>query len=71
MPWVKAADLLPPENEQIHVYDGARERMEFGRYAAGRWYVEDVRDGRLREITGVTHWAPVLDSEINDDSDDD
>ena len=27
--------------------------------------------GRLTRIAGVTHWAPILDSEINDDSDDD
>ena len=71
MPWIKAADLLPAEDEQVLIHDGVNQRMELGRYADGRWYVEDVRDGRLTRIAGVTHWAPMLESESNDDSDDD
>lgn len=71
MPWIKAADALPGENEQVRIYDSRNERIELGRYAAGRWYVEDLRDGRLTGVAWVTHWAPILDSEINDDSDDD
>lgn len=71
MPWVKAADTLPGENEEILIYDPERGRMELGRYAGGGWYVEDSRDGRLTRIEGVTHWAPILESESNDDSDDD
>lgn len=34
-----------------------------GVYAGGKWYIEDARDGRLEEAEGVTHWAPLLDSE--------
>ncbi|HEY9285792.1 MAG TPA: hypothetical protein VIP46_20245 [Pyrinomonadaceae bacterium] len=71
MPWVKAADVLPGEGEQVLIFDPARRRMETGRYVGGGWYVEDLRDGRLTRIAGVTHWAPLLDSESNDDSDDD
>ena len=70
MSWIKAAATRPPENEQILIHDGRNNRVELGRYVKGRWYVEDARDGRLREIAGVTHWAWVLDSLI-DDSDDD
>lgn len=71
MPWIKAADVMPCEGEQVLIYDPENRRMEVGRYAAGAWYVEDSRDGRLTRIEGVTHWAPLLDSESNDDSDDD
>ena len=70
MAWIKATEVTPPENEPILVHDAAHERIELGRYVGGRWYVEDPRDGRLREIAGVTHWAWVLDS-YTDDSDDD
>lgn len=62
---------MPQEDEQILIYDEKNRRIEFGRYVNGRWYVEDLRNGRLSEIVGVTHWGPVLDSETNDDSDDD
>jgi hypothetical protein len=71
MPWIKAADALPYENEQVRIFDPASRRIELGRYAGGAWHVEDLRDGRLTRVTWVTHWAPILDSEINDDSDDD
>ena len=71
MPWVKAADCLPGEGEQVLIFDPARGRMETGRYVRGRWYVEDACDGRLTRIAGVTHWAPILESESSDESDDD
>ncbi len=71
MAWVKTTDLLPAENEPVLVHDGRRDRMETGRLIRGRWYVEDARDGRLREIADVTHWAPLLDSYLHDDSEDD
>jgi hypothetical protein len=71
MSWIKATDVMPPEDEQILLHDAANERIEVGRYVGVRWYVEDVRDGRLRGIEGVTHWAWILDSQLNDDSDDD
>lgn len=71
MPWVKAADALPCEGEQVLVYDPERRRMELGRYAGGAWYVEDERDGSLKRIEGVTHWSPILESYLNDESEDD
>ena len=71
MPWVKADECLPGEGEQILIYDPARRRMELGRYAGGAWYVEGGSGGRLTRVAGVTHWAPILESESNDDSDDD
>jgi hypothetical protein len=71
MPWVRVADLLPQEDAQVLVHDGRKEKIELGRYVKGRWYVEDPADGRLAEVSGVTHWAPVLDSYLEDESDDD
>lgn len=71
MPLVKASEHTPPEDEPIHIHDGEGGRILTGRYVAGRWYVEDARDGSLRQIEGVTHWGWILDSELNDDSDDD
>ena len=71
MPWIKAADVLPSEDEEILIYHPEKRRMEVGRYSGGAWYAEDSRDGGLTRIAGVTHWAPVLDSESYDDSDDD
>ena len=71
MAWIKATDVKPPENVQILLHDNARSRIEVGRYVAGRWYVEDQRDGRPREVAGVTHWAWMLESQLGDDSDDD
>ena len=70
MPWFKASEWKPAEGEQVLIHDGARERVEFGRYVGGRWYVEDLRDGGLKEIEGVTRWAPVLESEEYDPADD-
>ena len=70
MGWIKASDVTPPEDEPILLHDNRHSRIEVGRYVAGRWYVEDTRDGRLREVAGVTHWAWLLDSQL-DDSDDD
>lgn len=69
--WIKAAKRMPPENEQIRIHDDRNNRIELGRYIGGRWYVEDLRDGRLSETTGVTHWGWLLESELTDDSDDD
>ena len=71
MAWIKASDVKPPEGEPVLVHDNARGRAEVGRYVGGRWYVEDERDGRLREVAGVTHWAWILDAYLEDDSDDD
>ena len=70
MPWFKVTDATPAEGEQVLIHDGANERIEVGRYAGGRWYVEDLKDGRLTEIAGVTRWGPVLDSEEYDPADD-
>ena len=70
MPWFKVEDARPAEGEQVLIHDGANERIEFGRYVGGRWYVEDSTGGQLTEIDGVTHWGPVLDSEEYDPADD-
>lgn len=70
MPWIKVADLMPQENEQILIYDERTSRMECGRYINGKWYIEDAQNGQLSEITGVTHWSLILDSML-DTSDDD
>ena len=80
MSWIKVTDFKPPENEpilihddknKILIHDDKNNRMETGLYLGGRWYVEDVRDGTLREIAGVTHWGRLLDSQLDDDGDDD
>ena len=70
MPWFKASDSKPAENERVLIHDGENRRMEAGRYVGGRWYLEDARGGRLIEVEGVTHWAPLLDSEEYDPADD-
>ncbi len=70
MAWVKASDLKPQDGEQVLIYDEKNLRIEVGRYTGGRWYVEDSRDGGLREIAGVSHWGPLLDSEDYDAGDD-
>jgi hypothetical protein len=70
MPWFKVSDAKPAEGERVLIHDGAAGRMRAGLYLGGRWYVEDTRDGRLAEAPGVTHWAPVLDSEEYDPADD-
>ena len=70
MPWFKASDSKPAEDERVLIHDGENNRMEAGRYVGGRWYLEGARDGRLIEIEGVTHWAPLLDSEEYDPADD-
>jgi hypothetical protein len=69
--WIKATDTTPPEDEQILIHDNENHRIELGRYIKGKWYVENLPDGKLSEIAGVTHWAWILDSQLNDDSDDD
>ena len=71
MPFVKASDFTPPDDEPIHIHDNAGGRLLTGRYLAGRWYAEDPLSGRLTEIPAPTHWAYILDSELHDDSDDD
>ncbi len=71
MPWAKAADALPGEGEQVLIHDRENQRIELGRYVGGGLYLEDSRDGTLTRVAGVTHWAPLLESESNDDSDDD
>jgi hypothetical protein len=71
MPLISVTTVMPVENEQILIYDNQSNRIEFGRYVNGRWYIENLQNGQLSEISEVTHWGPVLDSEINDDSDDD
>lgn len=70
MPWVRAIDLTPPEGERVLIHDGGSNAMRTGLYVGGRWLVEDPRDGRLAEAEGVTHWAPLLDSEDYDPADD-
>jgi hypothetical protein len=70
MPWFKASDSKPAEGDRVLIHDGAGDRMLTGRYAGGRWYAEDPRDGRLTETAGVTHWAPLLGSEEYDPADD-
>ena len=42
MPWIKVADFMPPEGEQVLIHDGKNNRMEVGRYVGGRWFVEDT-----------------------------
>lgn len=71
MSWIKVTDRLPPEDEPVLIHDDRLCRMETGRYIKGRWYVENSQSGELREISGVTHWAWILDSYLNDESDDD
>jgi len=66
MPWFKTSDSKPAEGERVLIHDGENRRMLTGLYAGGRWYVEDARDGRLTETQGVTHWAPLLESEEYD-----
>lgn len=71
MSWVKVADRMPPEDEQILIHDNKNSRMVVGRCIKGRWYIEDTETERLSEISGVTHWGWILDSQLNDESDDD
>jgi hypothetical protein len=70
MPRFKTSDAKPAEGERVLIHDGENKEMLAGLYAGGRWYVEDARDGRPTEATGVTHWAPLLDSEEYDPADD-
>lgn len=70
MAWTKVADRMPPEDEQILIYVESDGKMELGRYINGAWFIEDAGSGQLSKIAGVTHWAWMLDSEINDDGDD-
>jgi hypothetical protein len=71
MSWIKSSDRLPPENEQILIHDNKNSRIETGRYLNGKWYIEDLRNGGTSEIPSVTHWGWILDSQLNDESDDD
>jgi hypothetical protein len=70
MPWFKADEAKPAEGERVLIHDGANDRIEFGRYEGGRWYVEDAKDGRPYEIGGVTRWAPLLEAEEYDPAED-
>ena len=70
MPWFKASESKPAEGERVLIHDGAGNRILTGLYVGGRWYVEDSQDGSLAEAAGVTHWAPMLDSEEYDPADD-
>jgi len=70
MPWFKVSDSKPAEGERVLIHDGAGDGMLTGLYVGGRWYAEDSRDGSLAEAQGVTHWAPLLDSEEYDPADD-
>ena len=70
MPWFKASDAKPAEGERVLIHEGAGDRIRAGLYAGGRWYVEDSSGARLTEAHGVTHWAPLLDSEEYDPADD-
>lgn len=70
MPWFRTSESKPAENERVLIHDSGNNRMGTGRYVGGRWYAEDPRDGRLTEFDGVTHWAPLLDSEEYDPADD-
>lgn len=71
MPLISVTTVMPAENVQILIYDNRSNRIEFGRCLNGKWYIENLQSGQLIEICEVTHWGPVLDSELNDDSDDD
>lgn len=62
---------MPPEDEQILVYDERNQRIQLGRYVRGRWYLESTQNGEPDEIAAVTHWGPMLDSENYEPSDDD
>ena len=70
MPWFKVEDAAPADGERVLVHDDRRNRIEVGRRVGGRWFVEDGADGRLKEVEGVTHWGPLLDSEEYDPADD-
>lgn len=70
MPWFKASEWKPAEGERVLIHDDANERVEFGHYAGGRWYVEDLSGGRPNEVEGVTRWAPLLESEEYDPAED-
>jgi len=71
MAWIKASARTPPEDEQVLIHDNANSRIELGRYVRGKWYVEEASSGRLSEISTVTHWCWLLDSQLNDESEDD
>jgi hypothetical protein len=70
MPWFKASDSKPAEGERVLIHDRRGGRMLTGLYVGGRWYAEDSRDGSLTETAGVTHWAPLLESEEYDPGED-
>lgn len=70
MPWFKLSDSEPTEGERVLIHEGGTNRMLTGLYTGGRWYAEDSGGVGLTEVSGVTHWAPLLDSEEYDPADD-
>jgi hypothetical protein len=70
MPWFRTSDARPAEGERVLIHDRRQNRMLTGRYVGGRWYAEDPRDKSLTEAEGITHWAPLLESEEYDPADD-
>lgn len=70
MPWFKVTDATPADGEEVLIHDGAGGRIRAGRYVGGRWLVEDAGGGSPTEVEGVTHWAPMLESEEYDPADD-
>jgi len=70
MPWFKVTDSTPADGDEVLIHDGANNRVRAGRYVGGRWLVEDAGGGPPAEVEGVTHWAPMLESEEYDPADD-
>jgi len=69
MSWIHVDDVMPAQNVQILIHDPANNRIAFGHYHSGHWYVERP-DGTREEITGVTHWAVQRDAYEYDAGDD-
>src|SRR3712207_7527013 len=50
----------------VLIHDEDADRMSTGFRAGGRWYVDDAGGESATEARGITHWAPLLDSEEYD-----